>query len=130
MPPSPVSNPSFAVAARFWLKLGFVSFGGPAGQIAIMHREVVERRRWLDEPDFAGALNFCMLLPGPEALQLAIYLGWKLHGIRGGLVAGLGFIGPAIVQRLWGCKPLENGLDRYRIEALCRRAGIEYNNIL
>jgi len=100
MPPSPVSNPSFAVAARFWLKLGFVSFGGPAGQIAILHREVVERRRWLDERDFAGALNFCMLLPGPEALQLAIYLGWKLHGIRGGLVAGLGFIGPAIVLLL------------------------------
>ena len=74
-----------------------MSFGGPAGQIAILHREVVERRRWLDEREFTRALNFCMLLPGPEALQLAIYLGWKLHGIRGGLVAGLGFILPAIV---------------------------------
>jgi chromate transporter len=99
-PPSPVIEPSFAEAARFWLRLGFVSFGGPAGQIAILHREVVERRRWLVEREFTGALNFCMLLPGPEALQLAIYLGWKLHGIRGGLVAGLGFIGPAIVLLL------------------------------
>lgn len=93
-------SPSFADAARFWLKLGFISFGGPAGQIAIMHREVVERQRWLDEREFTGALNFCMLLPGPEALQLAIYLGWKLHGLRGGLVAGLGFIGPAILLLL------------------------------
>ncbi len=98
--PPLVDVPSFAEAARFWLKLGFVSFGGPAGQIAILHREIVGRRRWLDERDFTGALNFCMLLPGPEALQLAIYLGWKLHGIRGGLVAGLAFIGPAIVLLL------------------------------
>jgi chromate transporter len=89
--------PTFAEAARFWARLGFVSFGGPAGQIAILHREVVESRRWLDDQQFTRALNFCMLLPGPEALQLAIYLGWKLHGIRGGLVAGLGFILPAIV---------------------------------
>jgi chromate transporter len=101
MPSEPsAATPTFAAAARFWLKLGFVSFGGPAGQIAIMHREVVERRQWLGERDFTGALNFCMLLPGPEALQLAIYLGWKLHGFRGGLVAGLGFIGPAIVLLL------------------------------
>jgi chromate transporter len=96
----PNFRPSFAEAARFWIGLGFVSFGGPAGQIAVLHRELVERRRWLDEPEFTRALNFCMLLPGPEALQLAIYLGWKLHGIRGGLVAGLGFIGPAIVLLL------------------------------
>ena len=96
----PGSQPTFAEATGFWLRLGFVSFGGPAGQIAIMHREVVEHRRWLDERQFAGALNFCMLLPGPEALQLAIYLGWRLHGVRGGLVAGLGFIGPAIVLLL------------------------------
>jgi len=94
--PPAVVQPSFADAARFWLRLGFVSFGGPAGQIAILHREVVERRRWLGEREFTDALNFCMLLPGPEALQLAIYLGWKLHGIRGGLLAGLGFVGPAI----------------------------------
>ncbi|MBK7904105.1 MAG: chromate transporter [Proteobacteria bacterium] len=69
----------------------------PAGQIAILHREVVERRGWLDEREFTRALNFCMLLPGPEALQLAIFLGWKLHGTRGGLVAGLGFILPAVL---------------------------------
>jgi len=99
-PPSSALPPTFAAAARFWLRLGFISFGGPAGQIAIMHREVVERRRWLAERDFTGALNFCMLLPGPEALQLAIYLGWRLHGLRGGLVAGLGFIGPAIALLL------------------------------
>jgi chromate transporter len=96
----PATGPSFAEAARFWLGLGFVSFGGPAGQIAVLHREVVERRRWLGEREFTGALNFCMLLPGPEALQLAIYLGWKLHGVRGGLVAGLGFIGPAVALLL------------------------------
>jgi chromate transporter len=88
--------PSFAVAARFWARLGFISFGGPAGQIAIMHREIVDRRRWVDETSFTHALNFCMLLPGPEALQLAIFLGWKMHGARGGLVAGFGFILPAI----------------------------------
>jgi chromate transporter len=89
--------PTFAEAARFWAKLGFVSFGGPAGQIAVLHREVVERRRWLDDREFTRALNFCMLLPGPEALQLAIFLGWKMHGIRGGLVAGLGFVVPAVL---------------------------------
>jgi chromate transporter len=93
-------SPTFGEAARFWLKLGFVSFGGPAGQIAILHREIVERRRWLAERPFTDALNFCMLLPGPEALQLAIFLGWKFHGVRGGLVAGLGFIGPAILLLL------------------------------
>jgi chromate transporter len=95
-----MGNVPFSAAARFWLKLGCVSFGGPAGQIAILHREVVERRRWLGEREFAGALNFCMLLPGPEALQLAIYLGWKLHGVRGGLVAGIAFIGPAMLLLL------------------------------
>jgi chromate transporter len=94
----PVSQPPpFAEAARFWAQLGFVSFGGPAGQIAILHREIVERRGWLDDREFTRALNFCMLLPGPEALQLAIFLGWKMHGIRGGLVAGLGFILPAVL---------------------------------
>lgn len=95
---SPV--PTFQEAARFWVRLGFISFGGPAGQIAILHREVVEQKRWLDERAFVDALNFCMLLPGPEALQLAIYLGWRLHGTRGGLVAGLAFILPAIVLLL------------------------------
>ena len=83
-------------AFRFWLKLGFISFGGPAGQIAIMHREVVERRRWIADGPFMHALNFCMLLPGPEALQLAIWLGWRLHGVAGGIVAGLCFILPAM----------------------------------
>ena len=95
---SPV--PTFQEAARFWVRLGFISFGGPAGQIAILHREVVEQKRWLAERAFVDALNFCMLLPGPEALQLAIYLGWRLHGTRGGLVAGLAFILPAIVLLL------------------------------
>ena len=93
-------DPPFAEAARFWVKVGLISFGGPAGQIAIMHREIVERRRWVDEERFASALNFCMLLPGPEAMQLAIYLGWRLHGMRGGLTAGLAFIGPAILLLL------------------------------
>lgn len=88
--------PSRHEAFRFWLKLGFISFGGPAGQIAIMHREVVERRRWLADGPFMQALNCCMLLPGPEALQLAIWIGWRLHGVAGGIVAGLCFIGPAI----------------------------------
>ncbi|MBP9590673.1 MAG: chromate transporter, partial [Steroidobacteraceae bacterium] len=82
------------------MRLGFISFGGPAGQIAIMHRELVDRRGWVDERRFTDALNFCMLLPGPEALQLAIYLGWRLHGMRGGLIAGLGFIVPSIVLLL------------------------------
>ncbi len=96
----PRGSPTFADAARFWIKLGLISFGGPAGQIAIMHRELVERRGWVDEAQFTGALNFCMLLPGPEAMQLAIYIGWKLHGVRGGLVAGLTFVLPAIVLLL------------------------------
>jgi chromate transporter len=112
------ATPSFAEAARFWIKLGFISFGGPAGQIAIMHREVVEQRRWIDEQRFTEALNFCMLLPGPEAMQLAIYLGWKMHGTRGGLVAGLAFVVPAIllltvlsyVYARHGTQPLVSGL--------------------
>jgi chromate transporter len=89
-------QPTRREAFRFWLKLGFISFGGPAGQIAIMHREVVEQRRWIDDRDFMQALNVCMLLPGPEALQLAIWLGWRLHGTPGGIVAGLCFIGPSV----------------------------------
>lgn len=87
---------SFAEALRFWVKLGFISFGGPAGQIAIMHRELVERRRWLSEERFLHALNYCMLLPGPEAQQLAIYIGWLLHRTLGGLVAGAFFVIPSI----------------------------------
>jgi chromate transporter len=87
---------SFAEALRFWVKLGFISFGGPAGQIAIMHRELVERRRWLGEERFLHALNYCMLLPGPEAQQLAIYIGWLLHRTPGGIVAGAFFVIPSI----------------------------------
>jgi len=87
--------PGFLEALRFWLKLGFISFGGPAGQISIMHQELVERRRWLSEHRFLHALNYCMVLPGPEACQLAIYIGWLLHGVRGGLMAGLLFFLPA-----------------------------------
>src|SRR6266403_1646461 len=88
--------PSFAEAFRFWLKLGFVSFGGPSGQIAMMHAEVVEKKRWISETHFLHALNFCMLLPGPEAQQLAIYIGWILHKTRGGVVAGALFVVPSI----------------------------------
>jgi chromate transporter len=89
-------SPSFAEAFRFWLKLGFVSFGGPSGQIAMMHAEVVEKKKWLSETHFLHALNFCMLLPGPEAQQLAIYIGWLLHKTRGGIVAGALFVVPSI----------------------------------
>ena len=93
-------HPSFAEAFRFWLKLGFISFGGPAGQIAIMHQELVERRRWISEERFLHALNYCMLLPGPEAQQLATYVGWLLHGTRGGIVAGALFVLPSALI-LW-----------------------------
>jgi len=92
--------PAFREALAFWWKLGWISFGGPAGQIAIMHEEIVTRRRWLDESRFLHALNFTMLLPGPEAHQLAIYLGWRLHGIRGAIVAGSLFVLPAALLLL------------------------------
>ncbi|HRZ01080.1 MAG TPA: chromate efflux transporter [Burkholderiaceae bacterium] len=102
--PSPVSSgaaapeaPSFAQALRFWLKLGCVSFGGPAGQIALMHEELVVRRRWISERRFLHALNYCMVLPGPEAQQLATYLGWLLHRARGGIAAGALFVLPSLV---------------------------------
>jgi len=88
---------SFLEAFGFWLKLGFISFGGPAGQIAIMHEELVERRRWISERRFLHALNYCMLLPGPEAQQLATYIGWLLHRTRGGIVAGALFVLPSLV---------------------------------
>ncbi len=91
---------TFSEALRFWLKLGFISFGGPAGQIAIMHRELVERRRWISEDRFLHALNYCMLLPGPEAQQLATYIGWLMHRLRGGLVAGALFVAPSILVLL------------------------------
>jgi chromate transporter len=86
----------FWSAFRYWLKLGCINFGGPAGQIAIMHRDLVERRRWISEERFLHALNFCMLLPGPEAQQLATYVGWLLHGTAGGLVAGVFFVLPSV----------------------------------
>lgn len=98
MPPD--AKPSFREAVRFWLKLGCIGFGGPAGQIAIMHRELVERRRWIAESDFSKALDFCMLLPGPEAQQLATWLGWRLHGTRGGVAAGALFVLPAALLLL------------------------------
>lgn len=88
--------PTFSEALRYWLKLGFISFGGPAGQIAIMHKELVEKRKWICESHFLHALNFCMLLPGPEAQQLATYLGWRLHGARGGIAAGALFVLPSM----------------------------------
>jgi chromate transporter len=87
----------FREALRFWLKLGFISFGGPAGQIAIMHQELVERRRWISERRFLHALNYCMLLPGPEATQLATYIGWLLHRTWGGIVAGGLFVLPSVL---------------------------------
>jgi chromate transporter len=92
---SPAHVP-FRVALRFWLKLGFISFGGPAGQIAIMHRELVDVRRWISERRFLHALNYCMVLPGPEAQQLATYIGWLLHGVRGGMAAGALFVLPSL----------------------------------
>ena len=103
-------NISFSAANRVWAKIGFTSFGGPAGQIALMHEELVEKRRWISEERFLNALNFCMLLPGPEAQQLSVYLGWLMHKTKGGLVAGLLFILPgflcilslSIAYVLWG----------------------------
>jgi chromate transporter len=90
------THPTFREALRFWVTLGFINFGGPTGQIALMHRELVERRRWISEERFLHALDYCMLLPGPEAQQLATYVGWLLHGTRGGIVAGAFFVIPSI----------------------------------
>jgi chromate transporter len=92
--PAPVS---FAAAFWYWLKLGFVSFGGPTGQIAIMHHDLVEKKRWISEQRFLHALNYCMVLPGPEAMQLATYIGWMMHKTRGGIVAGALFVLPSLV---------------------------------
>jgi chromate transporter len=91
-----LKTPTFAEAFKFWLKLGFISFGGPAGQIAVMQKELVEQKKWIDNDDFLHALNYCMLLPGPEAQQLATFCGWKMHGIKGGIVAGAFFVIPSI----------------------------------
>ncbi len=92
-PPAPTRGE----ALRYWLRLGFISFGGPAGQIAIMHRELVDERRWISERRFLHALNYCMVLPGPEAQQLATYIGWLLHRTWGGVVAGVLFVAPSLL---------------------------------
>jgi chromate transporter len=105
-------------AFRFWLKLGFISFGGPTGQIAIMHQELVEKRRWISEGRFLHALNYCMLLPGPEAQQLATYIGWLMHRTRGGIIAGGLFVLPSLfilialswIYVAWGDVPVIAGL--------------------
>jgi chromate transporter len=91
-----IAPPTVREAFRFWLKLGFISFGGPSGQIAMMHAELVEKKKWISNERFLHALNFCMLLPGPEAQQLAIYIGWLLHKTRGGVIAGALFVIPSI----------------------------------
>ena len=88
---------TIADLTRAFAKIGFLSFGGPAGQIAMMHREVVDQRKWLTEKDYLSALSFCMLLPGPEAMQLATWIGWRLHGVWGGLISGLLFVLPGAV---------------------------------
>src|SRR4030095_9146089 len=97
-PETPQHDVSFGEAARFRTKLGFINFGGPAGQIAIMHEEIVDRRKWVSNSRFLHALNFCMLLPGPEAQQLAIYLGWLMHGTAAGIVAGTLFVLPGLLS--------------------------------
>ncbi|TIL79927.1 MAG: chromate transporter, partial [Mesorhizobium sp.] len=110
--------PSFREGVKLWAKIGLLSFGGPAGQIALMHRELVEERRWIGEQRFLHALNYCMLLPGPEAQQLAIYIGWLLHRTIGGLVAGILFVAPgalvmltlSILYALYGDAPLVEAL--------------------
>ena len=110
----PSAKPSFQEALSVWAKIGLVSFGGPAGQIALMHRVLVDERRWIGQEPFLHALNFCMLLPGPEAMQLATYVGWRLHGTVGGLAAGLLFVLPgafivlglSIAYALYGQVPL------------------------
>jgi chromate transporter len=113
-PLAPLPPVSLREASRFWLHLGLVSFGGPAGQISLLHSELVQKRRWLSERRFLHALNYCMLLPGPEAIQLATYLGWLMHGTAGGLIAGGLFLAPSVlvmltlssIYVLWGQVPL------------------------
>jgi chromate transporter len=111
-------RPTLGEAARVWARIGLLSFGGPAGQIALMHRMLVEERRWIGDGRFLHALNFCMLLPGPEAQQLATYVGWLLHGLRGGVIAGVLFVAPgaaaimvlSVVYAVWGDVPLVGAL--------------------
>lgn len=92
-----LNQPSFSEAFWIWAKIGILSFGGPAAQIALMHQIIVEEKSWLSEKQYLNALGFCMLLPGPEAMQLATYVGWKIHGTVGGLIAGLLFVIPGAV---------------------------------
>ena len=92
---------SFKDAFKFWLKLGFIGFGGPAGQITIIHTELVERKKWISEDRFLHALNYCMMLPGPEAQQLATYMGWLMHGTWGGIIAGTLFIVPSLLLMIF-----------------------------
>ncbi len=128
----PVHAPTFGEACRLWWKIGCLSFGGPAGQITLMHEELVERRRWIDEQRFQHALHFCILLPGPEAHQLATYLGWWLHGTRGGIVAGTLFVLPAAVlllalswgHALWGGVPWVNAALRGMQPAVVALIGV------
>ncbi len=119
LPPPP--TPSFRQALGFWLRLGFISFGGPAGQIAIMHDFLVDKKRWISNSKFLHALNYCMLLPGPEAQQLATYTGWMLHGTRGGLAAGILFVLPSAVI-LWVLSALYVGYGHVPVV----QAGFEF----
>ena len=117
-PANPPAFPGFIEAFRFWLKLGFISFGGPAGQIAMMHQELVEKKRWISERRFLHALNYCMTLPGPEAQQLATYIGWLMHRTWGGIVAGGLFVLPSLfilialswIYMAWGAVPAVAGV--------------------
>ena len=114
-PPAPVTS---GQAFKYWLKLGFISFGGPVGQISMMHQELVEKRRWISEHRFLHALNYCMLLPGPEATQLAIYISWLMHGVRCGVIAGVLFFLPSFLllsllaglYLAWGNLPWVQGI--------------------
>lgn len=115
---APPPAPAFSEALRIWIKVALLSFGGPAGQIAVMHRLVVEEKRWIDERRFLTALNYAMILPGPEAQQLAIYLGWLLHGTRGGLVAGTLFVLPGFLAILALCLLYVYFRDLAVVEAL------------
>jgi chromate transporter len=131
----------FRVALRYWARLGCINFGGPAGQIALMHRDLVEQRRWIGEERFLHALNFCMLLPGPEAMQLAIYIGWLLHGVAGGVAAGVLFVLPSVfilfglswiyaehgslpvvAAALWGLKPVVVAIVLEAVPRIGKRA--------
>lgn len=142
MPTSPAHTApvSFREALRFWFWLGCVSFGGPAGQIALMHEELVVRRRWISEKRYLHALHYCMLLPGPEAQQLATYTGWLMHGTRGGIAAGALFVLPSLLllivlsgaytvwgqhpwgqALLWGLKPAVTALVLQAAHRMAKR---------